>query len=62
MSCTFDRFSEWDVSQKKNAWFKVKSEMSFFAEIWQPWTGERLKDVGKNVAKEHMIHGSYIHS
>ena len=47
----FDRFSEWDASQKKNAWFKAKSDVSFFAGIWRPWTGERLKDVGEKRRK-----------
>jgi len=47
----FDRFSEWDAKERKNAWFKVKSEVSFFAGIWRPWTGERLKDVGEKRRK-----------
>jgi len=47
----FDRFSEWDARERKNAWFSVKSEVSFFAGIWRPWTGERLKNVGEKRRK-----------
>jgi len=47
----FDRFSEWDTSQRKNAWFKVRSDVSFFAGVWRPWTGERLKDIGEKRRK-----------
>lgn len=47
----FDRFSEWDASERKNAWFNIKSEISFFAGLWRPWTGERLKNVGEKRRK-----------
>ena len=43
----FDRFSEWNATERKNAWFNVKSEVSFFAGVWRPWSGERLKNVGE---------------
>jgi len=42
----FDRFAEWDRSKKGNAWFQtIGDRPSFFAGIWRPWTGERLKAV-----------------
>lgn len=42
----FDRFAEWDKASRRNAWFEITSEdPSFFAGIWRPWTGERLKSV-----------------
>lgn len=42
----FDRFAEWDKASKGNAWFETTGDgPSFFAGIWRPWKGERLKAV-----------------
>jgi len=42
----FDRFAEWNKTSKGNAWFETTDHgPSFFAGIWRPWTGERLKPV-----------------
>lgn len=42
----FSRFAEWNVKQKANSWFETTNDgPSFFAGIWRPWTGERLKSV-----------------
>jgi len=42
----FDRFAEWDKGAKANAWFRTTGGApSFFAGIWRPWHGERLKPV-----------------
>jgi len=42
----FHRFAEPDKVNGGNAWFRTTgSETSFFAGIWRPWDGERLKPV-----------------
>lgn len=42
----FDRFAEWNSTAKGNAWFRTTDPApSFFAGVWRPWTGERLKAV-----------------
>ena len=41
----FDRFAEWDGTEKRNAWFTIEAEQSFFVGFWRPWNGERLKEI-----------------
>lgn len=41
----FSRFAEWNKHERANSWFEIKVETPFFAGIWRPWTGERLKEV-----------------
>ena len=43
----FAAFAEWNREEERNSWFEIDSEAPMFAGVWRPWTGERLKDVGK---------------
>ena len=43
----FAAFAEWNREKERNSWFEIGCEAPMFAGVWRPWTGERLKDVGK---------------